>query len=89
MGVRRQRACYSSLEVTKWFTDKPSRIGIVLYRQDTYLQNKSLLYSKMKSIEKGRLKLPLPLSQLGRKTRLFPFIVQLDGSLRYGYPKRF
>ena len=83
MAVRRQRACYSTLSVTKWFGEKPRRTGITLHRENTFIQNKSLLYSKMKSIENGKLKLPIPLNRITHRIRIYSFQVNTDGSLKF------
>lgn len=77
MGVRRQRACYTTPTVTKRFSKK----AVSLYREDLAAQNKTLLYSKMRSIATGKIKLPIPLKALG--CELHAFTVTLDGHLKY------
>lgn len=77
MSVRRPTARTSSIEVVKRINNK----GIILYREDTVYQKKSLCYSKLKSIAAGKLKLPIPLKALGHTT--FSFTVKKDGTLKY------
>lgn len=85
MGVRRPRIENETLDVTKWFSFNGIDKGINLHRRDAYKQKKSLLYSKMRSIEKGTLKLPIPLKYLNKTTHTLT--VELNGTLTYGYRK--
>lgn len=52
---------------------------ISLWRQDTFLQNKGVLYSKMAGIQRGTIKLPVPLKSLGKT--VYSFTVTLDRKL--------
>lgn len=58
---------------------------ISLSREDTYLQNKSLLYSFMKRIETGKVKLPIPMERIQHKNGCFHFTVKLDKTLKFDF----
>lgn len=82
MSVRRQRACNVTLSVTKFFGERPRRVGVTLHREDNFIQNKSILYSKMKSIEKGNIKLPVPLISIKpNEIKMYSFKVLINGSI--------
>ena len=79
MGARSSRSRNQNPDVSKVLKGKL----ICLTREDSYLQDKSLLYSKMKSIERGKVKLPIPLSKINKEC--FCFVLKLNGDIKIEY----
>jgi len=79
MGARRKTTRTSNNDVTKWFDG----FGITLYREDTFEQDKNVLYRTMKKIENGKIRLGLPLDTI-KKIQNNPTVIIMCQVMKSG-----